>query len=332
MNTLFLLSEYPTFKPSFDLKHFHATFFKCISWEVEETFDAINCPYHYVCDRTYPSNYSPVIDILVLFFTTASYLVTLIIFIKDMSSRRGRIFVCQSKRYFLPSGPISLPLIILTFAKGPQINTIFPLSCVGPAILHLVLISALSFDNGADKDIKYVFVATSTVSGILHASLYLDFVLLPYYTGFDALMSSTFSGQCASCVCRNEPLVVGGKLVSYRGWSMTTFLVVGVLCLRIVCKVLGVNSGKVLYIKNLMEKSSWILITVDSVYLTANSPPERLMLRVAAFGGIFLLIFLHVLKEAWVQICTMAYVAEKLRWASTSLQPINNDPIHETPT
>ncbi|KAK7273553.1 hypothetical protein RIF29_14609 [Crotalaria pallida] len=320
MNRLFLLPEYPTFQPGWDQEQIHDTFFKCISWQVEETTDAINCPYHYVCDRTYPSNYPPAVDILVLLFATASYLVTLVIVIMDMSKGRGRIFVCQSKRYFLPSGPVCLPIIILAFAKGPQINTIFPLSCICPAILQLVLISALSFDNGADKDIKYVFFAASTVSGILHASLYLDSVLLPYYTGFDALMSSKFSGECASCVCRKEPLIVGGKLVRYRGWSMTTFLVVGVLFLRIVCKISGTNSGKLLYIKNMMEKFSWILITVDCVYLTANSPPERVMLRVGAFGSIFLLICLHVIKEACCQIFPMAYVVEKLRWASTSLQ------------
>ncbi|XP_019455263.1 PREDICTED: uncharacterized protein LOC109356391 [Lupinus angustifolius] len=322
MNNLLWLPKYPTLQPGLDLENFHATFFKCISWQVEETLDEINCPYHYVCDRTYPSNYPPSVDILVLLFTIASYLVTLVILIMDMmNSRKGSIFMCKSKRYFLPSGSISLPLIILVFSKGPQINTIFPLSCIGPAILQMVLISALTSDNEGDKGIKYVFFAASTVSGILHASLYLDSVILPYYTGFDALMGSAFSGQCESCVCRKEPLVVGGKIVRYRGWSMTTFLVVGVLCLRIVCKISRVNSGKVLYIKNLMEKSCWVLITVDCVYLTLNSPPERVMLRVAAFGGIFLLIFLHVLKETFIQIRTIAYATQKLRWASTSLQP-----------
>ncbi|XP_061357219.1 uncharacterized protein LOC133301583 [Gastrolobium bilobum] len=155
MNMLLWLPENPTFQPGWDIEEIHATFFKCISWQVEETLDIINCPYHYVCDRTYPENYPPSVDILVLLFTTASYLVTLVIVIMDMSLGRGRIFLSQSKRFLLPSGPISLPLIILAFAKGPQINTIFPLSCTGPAILLLVLISALSFDNGADKDIKF---------------------------------------------------------------------------------------------------------------------------------------------------------------------------------
>ncbi|KAL2339385.1 hypothetical protein Fmac_007325 [Flemingia macrophylla] len=317
------LPAYPTFQPGWDQEEIHATFFKCISWQVEETLDTISCPYHYFCDKTYPANYPLLVDVLVLLFTTASYLVTLVIMIMDMIYGRGRIFLGQSKRFLLPSGPISLPLIILAFAKGPQINTIFPLSCLGPAILLMVLISALSFDNAADKDFKYTFFVASTVSGILHASLYLDSVVLPFYTGFDALMSSTFSGECASCVCRKEALVVGGKLVRYRGWSMTTFFVVGVLCLRIICKISGENyAGKLLFIKAFMERFSWILITVDCAYLTLHSPPERVMLRVAAFGGIFLLIFLQVLKEACSKIHSMAYVAEKLRWLSTSLQTI----------
>ncbi|XP_028220970.1 uncharacterized protein LOC114402547 [Glycine soja] len=196
MNMLLWLPAYPTIQPGWDLDdEIHATFFKCISWQVEETLDTVNCPYHYFCDKTYPSNYPLVVDILVLLFTAASYFVTLAILVMDMSSGRGRIFLCQSKRFLLPSGPISLPLIILAFAKGPQINTIFPLNCIGPAILLMVLISALSFDNAADKDFKYTFFVASTVSGILHASLYLDSVVLPYYTGFDALMSSTFSGN-----------------------------------------------------------------------------------------------------------------------------------------
>jgi len=322
MNMFFWLPTYPTLE--WDQEQVHATLFKCISWQVEETLDTFNCPYHYFCDKTYPSNYPLLVDILVLLFTTASYLLTLVTVIMDMmSGGRGRIFLSQSKRFLLPSGPVSLPIIILAFAKGPQINTIFPLSCLGPAILLMVLISALSFDSGADKDFKYTIFVASTVSGILHASLYLDSVVLPYYTGFDALMSSTFSGECASCVCRKEALVVGGKLVRYRGWSMTTFFVVGVLCLRIICKISGENyAGKLLFIRVLMEKFSWILITVDCVYLTLNSPPERLVLRVAAFGGIFLLIFLHVLKEACSQIYSMACVAEKFRWMLSPLQRV----------
>lgn len=320
MNNLILLPKYPTFQSRWDIEEIHPKFFKCISWQMEATMDEINCPYHYVCDKTYPPNYPFSIDILVLLFTTCSYLVTLIILILDMNTRKGTIFLTHSKRFLLPSGPISLPIIILIFAKGPQINTIFPLSCIGPSILLLVLISSLSFDIKDDKDIKYTFFAASTISGILHASLYLDSIVLPYYTGFDALVNSTFSGECETCVCRKEILVVGGKLVKYKGWSMTTFVVVGVICLRILCKIFGeINGGKfVSMIKVLMERFSWILITLDCVYLMGNSPPERIILRVVAFGGIFLLILLHVVREACSKFFTMDYVAEKLRSVSIS--------------
>ncbi|XP_028767056.1 uncharacterized protein LOC114724773 [Neltuma alba] len=316
MNRLLWLPESSTFQPEWNLYDVQNTFFKCVSWQVEETLDATNCPYHYVCDRKYPANFPLAADVLVLLFTSASYLVTLFTVIMDLSS--GRRGIRSPNRYLLPSGPILLPLIILAFAKGSQINTIFPLSYMGPPILQLVLISALSFDYGADKDLKYTFFAASTVSGILHASLYLDSVVLPYYTGFDALVSSTFSGECETCVCRREALVVGGKLVRYRGWSVTTFLVVGVLCLRILCRIVGESeNGKLLLLKGLMEKLSWISIAIDCVYLTVKSPPEKALLRIAAFGGILVLICLHVLKEACTYVYAMANVAENRRWVST---------------
>ncbi|CAI8615626.1 unnamed protein product [Vicia faba] len=319
MNSLIMLQKNPTFiQPGWDIEEIHATFFKCISWQMEENFDTINCPYHYVCDKTYPPNYPLFVDILVLVFTTCSYFFTLVIVIMNMISRKEKNLLTQSKRFLLPSGPISLPLIILIFAKGHQINTIFPLSCFGPAILLLVLTSSLSFDNEDDyKDIKYTFFAASTVSGILHASLYLDSIVLPYYTGYDALMSSTVSGECATCVCRKEALVVGGKLVKYKGWSVTTFFVVGVLCLRIICKIYGENVGKfVSRVKVLMERLSWVLISLDCVYLMVNLPHERVILRVVVFGGVFVLILLHVLKEASSQMYMMVYVVQNLRLGS----------------
>lgn len=311
------------FKSEWDLQDIQNTFFKCISWQVEETLDATNCPYHYVCDRTYPANFPPSVDLFLLLFTSASYLITLFIAVTDMTS--GRRERRSPNRYLLPSGPISLPIIILAFAKGSQINTIFPLSSMGPPILQMVLISALSFDYASDKDIKYVFFAASTVSGILHASMYLDSIVLPYYTGLDALLSSTFSGECETCVCRKEALIVGGKVVKYRGWSVTTFMVVSVLCLRIVSRIMysgggESENGKMLVVKFLMEKLCWVLIAIDCVYLSAKSPPGRVVLRVSAFGGILLLISLHVLKEICTHIYAMANVAENMRWVSIAMQ------------
>lgn len=261
--------------------------------------DPINCPYHYYCDSTYPGNHPPYVDVLAFLFTTALYLVTLAIMVVDIS-RRGRTYLRESKRYLQPSGPVSLPLILLVLAKGSRINTVFPLSCFGPAILQLLQVSALTFDSRIDKDLRYAFLQASTISGILHASLYLDSIILPYYTGFDALVSSTFSGECPTCVCRKEVLVVGGRLIRYRGWSLTTFLVIGVLCSRILCRVTGENKSKIMSIKTLLESLGLILITVDCIYLIRRSPEQSLM-RIAAFGGVLVLICLQMIKKMSAQ-------------------------------
>ncbi|KAI3942565.1 hypothetical protein MKX01_014479 [Papaver californicum] len=246
------------------MKNITTTFFRCIKRQVEETTDPINFPYHYFCASTY--------------LGATLYLVTLVFTVQEIvwkststsssttatageggSRRRAIRYNCggsgsrRSRRYWIPSGPIALPFILLSLAKGYRINTLFPLAeCIGPALFQLLQISALAFPNDDDDnhnmegnfnkwkyDIKYILFELSTVSGILHASLFLDYLILSYYTGFDALMSSTsFSGECASCVCRHEVLVVGGKLVSYRGWSISMFSIVGVLCLRIVSRLL----------------------------------------------------------------------------------------------
>lgn len=303
MNKQLLHPVYSSFQPQRVSEDLRTIFFKCLRWQLEETMDPIGCPYHYFCDSTYPGNYPPAVDILVLLFTVTSYLTTLFIKVMDIS-RRGQPSFSQSKRYLLPSGPVSLPVILLALAKGHRINTIFPLSSIGPAILQLVYISALTFDHddhGANKDAEYAFFVASTISGILHASLYLDSIVLPYYTGFDALFSSTFSGECASCVCRKEVLTVGGMLVSYRGWSLTSFSVVGTLCLRIIWRFFGERTANIIVIRPWLESVSWILILMDCVDLATNSPPEKSILRVAAIGGIFVLICLHVLQSA----CTL---------------------------
>lgn len=292
---------HPAFQPGWDLEDIRLAFFKCTRWQVEETLDPINCPFHYFCDSVYPGHYPQVVDILVLLLATASYLATLVIMLIDIS-RRGRPCLSQSKRLFLPSGPLSLPLILLALAKGLRINILYPFSCIAPAILQLVQISSLAFDNGVDKDPRYAFLEASTISGILHASVYLDSIILPYYTGIDALASSTFSGECLSCMCRKQVLVAGGKLISYRGLSVTTFCVMGGLCLRIVCRLSTENKAKTLTIKSLLENLAWILITKDCVYLVANTRAEQPLLQAAAFGGILLLICLHGLKVLCIRI------------------------------
>ncbi|XP_030453164.1 uncharacterized protein LOC115674787 [Syzygium oleosum] len=277
------------------------TFFKCVRWQVEETLDPVDCPYHYYCDSTYPGDYSQVVDGLVLLFSVASYLVALIIMILEVSGKR-KSRLCKLKRYLLPSSPLSLSVTLLILAKGHQINSMFPVSCMGPAIFHLALISALVFDEGTVSDVKYVIFQASTISGILHASLYLDSVLLPYYTGFDALVSSTFSRECESCVCRSEVLVVGGMLVTYRAWSITSFLVAGALCLRVICRVSS-DVGKITHMsKYSLETLGLASVVWDSMYLLRNSPPERFLLRTVASGAELTLICIYVVGRICARI------------------------------
>lgn len=285
--------------PELDFVDIKTTFFRCVRWQVEETLDPINCPYHYFCDGIYSGNeYPPVIDILALLLIATSFLATLVLMITEVSKKGRKISLPLWKRYLLPSGPVFLPLILLILAKGQKINTLFPVTCFGPIILQLVYISALSFNYSADEDLKYAFFEASTISGIFHASIYLDAVILPYYTGYDALLSSRFSGGCTSCVCRKEALEVGGKLVSYRGCSVTTFVVVCTLCLRIICKVFESYKGKLKGVQGVLECLCWIFIVKDSVNLVINSPPDRFLLpQVAAFGGMFVLVCLHLLRK-----------------------------------
>ncbi|KAA0039798.1 uncharacterized protein E5676_scaffold266G002560 [Cucumis melo var. makuwa] len=254
--------NYPT------LSNTRLIFFKCTRWQLEETLDKFSCPFHYYCDTIYPGDYPAAIDLLVLIFTATTYISTLLFMLLDMSSNRGKFCFDQPKKFLLPSGPFSLPVFLFVLAKGHRINTLFPLFLMGPPILQLIYISALTFDNGADKDIKYVFFEASTMSGILHASLNLDFVILPYYTGLDALIGSNFSGECTSCVCRNAPLVVGGNEVV----------------------------RKVVALKWLLEGLGWVLITWDCVYLSANLGAERRELQGVVYGCVFGLVFVHVIK------------------------------------
>lgn len=278
------------------------TFFKCTKWQFEDTLDPINCPFHYFCDSIYPGDYPQFTDVLVFFFVTVTYLTTLIVVLRKVISRRREDGEDDSKakRYLLPSGPISLPLIILILAKGQRINTLFPVSIFGPAILQLVQLSVLIFENNIEKEASFVFFEASTISGILHASLYLDAVILPYYTGLDALVTSTFSGVCKSCICRKEPLIVGGKIVAYRGWSSTTFLLVGVLCLRIIrklCREEGMKK-RVLVIKNVVQGLALLLLIRDCVYLAVMFPVEEpIVFRVFVFGSLLLLICVYVITQ-----------------------------------
>lgn len=209
------------------------TFFKCTRWQLEETLDPGICPYHYHCYSTYPGDYPSFIDILVFAFVAASFFSTVVLSLMEMLPGRRQSELERRRRYLLPSGPISLPVMLLILAKGHRINTLFPIISTGPAILQLIRASALAFESETDSDIRYLILESSTISGAIHAALFLDSVVLPYYTGLDALVSSTFSGECKSCICRKRTLVAGGTLILYRALSVTTTLVVCTLCSRI---------------------------------------------------------------------------------------------------
>ncbi|KAI4325571.1 hypothetical protein MLD38_030956 [Melastoma candidum] len=270
-------------------------FFKCLKWQVEETLDPFACPFHYYCETISPAaDYPSWVDVLVILFAAASFLVTVIVMVLEASSRGGKRLV-KAKQYFLPSSPLSLSVTILVLSQGHSINSLFPISCIGPAVLQLVHIAALGFDHDASQDIKYVIFQTSTVSGILHASLYLDSIILPYYTGYDALVTSSFSGECSTCVCRRDILVVGGSSVTYRAWSVTTFLVVSSLCLRIMSRAAQEGQKIIRVSKTALETVSLALLAWDSIHLLRNSPPEKLLLQRAAFGAELALICTFIL-------------------------------------
>ncbi|CAN0889173.1 hypothetical protein LINGRAHAP2_LOCUS16040 [Linum grandiflorum] len=294
------------FQPEWGYEDVQLTFFKCTKWQVEQTLDPFSCPYHYFCDTNYPGSYPAYVDALFLLVVAAAYLVTFVVMVMELAASTSRTAnnnneICRSKRYVLPSGPVFLPLILLAFAKGYRIHNVVPVSSIGPAVFLLLQVSSLTFDTGIDRDARYAFFEASTVSGILHASLYLDSVVMPYYTGFDALVSSAFSGECHSCICRNEPLVVGGRLVGYRAWSLTTFLVAGALCCRIACRVQGKSAkSRSVAVKRLVERLSWVMIVKDCVYLAVRSPPEISNLPSLGMGAVILL----------AVVCYRAYVNE----------------------
>ncbi|KAH7840907.1 hypothetical protein Vadar_023142 [Vaccinium darrowii] len=56
-------SEFPAFRHKWVPEDIRETFFKCTRWQLEETMDPINCPYHYFCDSTNPANYPPAVNV-----------------------------------------------------------------------------------------------------------------------------------------------------------------------------------------------------------------------------------------------------------------------------
>ncbi|PKA54192.1 hypothetical protein AXF42_Ash000025 [Apostasia shenzhenica] len=282
-------------------KNLTTTFFRCTRWRVEETADLLNCPFHYFCDTSYAGNHYPFVDLFVLIFLLCSFLSASAFTALEFGSR-GQSFWRRrfKRRYLLPSGPILLPLVVLILYHGQRINSLFPLSQMGPALLLLVHISALSFESrGEQRSLRYAVLEASTVSGILHASMYLDSIILPYYTGLDALERSVFSGECPTCVCRREDMVAGGRIVLYRGWSKSTLAIVAALCSRMLGRIFGEEKSTLL-VKLTAEVIGWGSVAGDAVYLLRiDIPGERESLMMAIYGGICALISCNELRKVY---------------------------------
>ncbi|RRT57329.1 hypothetical protein B296_00027082 [Ensete ventricosum] len=143
-------------------KNTEKLFFKCTRWQVEETTDLVNCPYHYFCDSPYEGDYPPAVDLSVLLFTVSCFLSATVFTLVELGCSRSSLDVSNGRRwrrrYLLPSGPIALPLLVLIFANGRRIDTVFPLTHIGPALLQLAYVSALAFRNRAATDIKVFFL------------------------------------------------------------------------------------------------------------------------------------------------------------------------------
>ncbi|OEL19387.1 hypothetical protein BAE44_0019594 [Dichanthelium oligosanthes] len=278
---------------------------KCTRWQLEETTDFITCPYHYYCDSSYPGDYSASIGILVAAFTAYCILSAAVFTALDIA-RSGSALGRIKRKYMVPSGPFLLPLLLLVLAKGQRLNHVFPVAQLGPALLLTLQASALVFQNEAEGDLRYAVLEASTVSGILHASLYLDAVVLPYYTGTDALRWSRFSGECTTCICRMEPLVVGGRTVLYRGLSKTTLAVIFALCSRMVSRIYG-EQRLSSWTQSALEGASWVLLAGDTVYLTGWALAECAAAGIAVYGLVAALVFL----------CVFGKVYRFLAWAET---------------
>ncbi|KAM3314448.1 hypothetical protein ACQJBY_033339 [Aegilops geniculata] len=278
---------------------------KCTRWQLEETTDFVTCPYHYYCDSSYPGDYHSAVGALVAAFVAYCFVAALAFAVLDLV-RGGAAGVRGVKRkYLVPSGPFLLPLVLLALAKGQRVNAVFPLAQLGPALLLLLQASALAFRNEADGDIRYAVLEASTVSGVLHASLYLDAVVLPYYTGLEALRWSRFSGECASCLCRMEPLVVGGTAMRYRGLSKTALAIIFALCSRMVCRIYGEERLSA-WTRSALEGVGWVFVAADAVYLVGWVAAEGGAVGVAAYSLVAGLVFLCVFGKvyrflAWVE-------------------------------
>ncbi|KMZ76155.1 hypothetical protein ZOSMA_106G00610 [Zostera marina] len=277
-----------------------AAFFKCTRWEEDQIDFRRNCRYHYSCERTFfNGDYPPAVDVLVCFLAIVCYILCLFFTVLHVGKSPRCDYLRRPRRCLLVSGPILLPLLILVLSNGHRINTAFPLAHMGPVLLQLVHLSVLAFATKPERTILYAVIETSTASGILRASIYLDAVILPYHTGLDALLRSTMSGECETCVCRDKPLTVGGDIISYRGLSSTTFCVIGTLCSRMVCGLFGKDALNIIkWIEVSIESIGWGLILKDCIFLMVD-PPKPGSPELVAKAAVGFLIILHISQKIY---------------------------------
>ncbi|XP_057833157.1 uncharacterized protein LOC131043935 [Cryptomeria japonica] len=287
-------------------RYLSKTFLKCKVWQVEETLDTINCPYHYYCNTTYPGNYLAVVDWFAVLLAAALCLCLSGVMIWEVRGRLfGQDFSRGKARYWVPSGPLLLPLSLLVMAKGHRINSVFPMAYMAPAWLKLLHISALGFTgyeiNGVSKNLNAVVFEVSMAVGMLHGSLYVDAVTLPYYTGVEASMSMS-SGICRSCICRKEPLVAGGTFF-YRAWSYGSFVVFSGLLSRLAYG-LWWNDGNAERFISLarwgLELLAWGFTAWDVFKMGHNSPPLQHGLPYkSVMAPLLLMLLLCFYKRVW---------------------------------
>lgn len=143
----------------------------------------------------------------------------------------------------------------------------------------------------------------------------LDSILLPYYKGSDALVSTTFSGKCSSCACRNEMLII---LVPRGGdqWPHFQLWVLSVEGLSADC---GKKTGTTILIRPWLESIAWIF-DISGLCLSSNKLHPKGQCWELLLLEVFVLICLHVLKRACTLTKKMTFSVEKLSQVSFALQ------------
>uniref|UniRef100_A0A0A9DDH0 Uncharacterized protein n=1 Tax=Arundo donax TaxID=35708 RepID=A0A0A9DDH0_ARUDO len=130
---------------------------------------------------------------------------------------------------------VALRVPVASGSAGSVANGVDRRRSGGAGAVGDVQASAIAFQNKADDDIRYAVLEASSVSEVL----LLDTVVLSYFSRLVVLRWSRFFRECASWLCRMEPLVVGIAAVQYYGLSKTALVIIFALCSRMVCRIYG---------------------------------------------------------------------------------------------